>query len=286
MALENPLSILYDTKGVELAVSASQVMETNPSGSDANAGVLVAGSGSDGVVRFFQVADDGALFVTGTLQTTVGAVDQGNHGTADQSWYMVITDGSSSAALGSSSTNSLWITGSTTVDNVVTITPDGGSLTIDDGGGSITVDGTVTANVTGTVNLDRGNAPGDPLWISGTVDVQGPDGTPSDPVYVTGSFAIDFNPNPSATVTQVAASVTSVTLAAANISRRALSIWHEGTKNLYVKLGATATTTSFTAKLSAKGYYEVPGNYTGIVDGIWDSAGGPNAFAMVTEVTD
>ena len=49
-----------------------------------------------------------------------------------------------------------------------------------------------------------------------------------------------------------------------------------------MKLGATASATSFTAKLSPDGYYEVPFNYTGIIDGLWASATGN---ARITELT-
>jgi hypothetical protein len=36
---------------------------------------------------------------------------------------------------------------------------------------------------------------------------------------------------------------------------------------------ATATTSSFTVRLSAGDYYEVPANFTGLVGGIFDTAG-------------
>jgi len=83
-------------------------------------------------------------------------------------------------------------------------------------------------------------------------------------------------------VTQVAGSVTSVTLKAANSSRLGLTIYNDSTATLYVKFGATASTTSYTVQMGTDDYYEVPFGYTGIVDGIWDSATG-NAY--VTELT-
>lgn len=83
-------------------------------------------------------------------------------------------------------------------------------------------------------------------------------------------------------VTQVAGSATSVTLKASNTSRKGLTITNDSTADLYVKLGATASTTSYTIKLKTDDYYEVPYGYTGVVDGIWSSATG-NAY--VTEVS-
>lgn len=229
MSFTDPTSILHDRKGVQVAVSGTQVMATSPSGSDANVGFLMAGSGSDGIVRFFRADTDGALFITGSVTTAASNNDQGNQGTPDQSWYMVITDGTSSTALGS--------------------------------------------------------AENTPLWISGTVDTQGPDGTSVDPIYVTGSVGIDYNINPSATVTQVGAAGASTTLAASNTSRRGLTIFHDGRSDLYVKLGTAASLTSFSVKITARGYYEVPFNYTGEVTGIWDG-NFTTDNAYVTEVTE
>lgn len=85
-----------------------------------------------------------------------------------------------------------------------------------------------------------------------------------------------------ATSTNVSGSATSVTLLASNTNRLGATIFNDSTSILYLKLGATASTTSFTAKLYEDGYFEVPANYTGIIDGIWASATGA---ARVTEIT-
>lgn len=85
-------------------------------------------------------------------------------------------------------------------------------------------------------------------------------------------------------VTSVNDSLTNVTLKAANPSRKGLTITNDSSARLYIKLGATATTTSYTVTLAQYGYYEVPFGYTGIVDGIW--AADPNdGGARVTELT-
>ncbi len=87
---------------------------------------------------------------------------------------------------------------------------------------------------------------------------------------------------PTTAITSVAGSATSVTLLALNTARRGATIYNDSTALLYLKLGATASTSSFTVKIVADGYYEVPFGYSGVIDGIWASATGN---ARITEVT-
>lgn len=84
-------------------------------------------------------------------------------------------------------------------------------------------------------------------------------------------------------VTSVNDQATSTTLLAANTSRKGAIIFNNSASILYVKLGATASATSFTVKLVQDGFYEVPFGYTGVIDGIWsaDSSGA----ALITELT-
>lgn len=78
----------------------------------------------------------------------------------------------------------------------------------------------------------------------------------------------------SATLANVAYSATNVTLLASNSSRKMCTIFNDATVALYIKMGATASATSFTVKVLAGGYWEMPTiGYTGIIDGIWDAAG-------------
>ena len=84
-------------------------------------------------------------------------------------------------------------------------------------------------------------------------------------------------------VTSVASSAASVTILAANANRKGAMITNDSTANLYLKLGAVASTTSYTTKLIPGAYYEVPPPvYTGVIDGIWDAV---NGNARVTETT-
>lgn len=81
--------------------------------------------------------------------------------------------------------------------------------------------------------------------------------------------------------TSVAASATSTSLLAANSARLGATIFNDSSAILYLKLGATASTSSFTTKINPGGYYEVPYGYAGAIDGIWDTATGN---ARITEL--
>lgn len=60
MSLESPVSVLYDDFGTALAVSGSQTI------TGSQPGLVVVGSGSNGW-QYFRLADDGAVFITGSL---------------------------------------------------------------------------------------------------------------------------------------------------------------------------------------------------------------------------
>jgi hypothetical protein len=93
------------------------------------------------------------------------------------------------------------------------------------------------------------------------------------------------------TVQSVTASVSEVTLFAANINRLGGTLYNDTDKNCYVKLGSGATTTSFSfvlAKKDADGFggFVSLGDmrlYTGIITGIWDAA--PTGAMRITELT-
>jgi hypothetical protein len=64
------------------------------------------------------------------------------------------------------------------------------------------------------------------------------------------------------------------TIATASTGRLGCTIFNGGPGNLHVMLGtATASTSAFTVRLSAGDYYEVPFNYTGLIGGIFATAG-------------
>jgi len=72
------------------------------------------------------------------------------------------------------------------------------------------------------------------------------------------------------------------TIATASTGRLGCQVFNEGAGNLHITLGTSTTTTTFyTVRLSAGDYYEVPSNYTGLIGGIFATAG----TARVTLVT-
>lgn len=88
--------------------------------------------------------------------------------------------------------------------------------------------------------------------------------------------------SPTATLSNVSSSATNVTILAANTARMGAQFYNDSTAILYLKFGTTASATSFTVPLAAATYYELPGGYTGNIDGIWVSA---NGACRVTELT-
>lgn len=92
-----------------------------------------------------------------------------------------------------------------------------------------------------------------------------------------------------ATLANVSASATSVTLQAANASRHGWCVVNDSAATLYIAHAGTASATSFTVAVGPSGYYELPvvaggktgrNVYTGIITGLWSSATGS---ARVTE---
>lgn len=99
----------------------------------------------------------------------------------------------------------------------------------------------------------------------------------------------DANPMPTAAAattaascTSVSASVTVVTLLVSLPARLGATVHNDSTSILYLRLGAAASTTTFSVRVPPQGYYEVPYRYTGVITGIWDVAAGN---ARVTELT-
>lgn len=110
----------------------------------------------------------------------------------------------------------------------------------------------------------------------GATDVDGGDITNTNPLPVR------VAPASTSTLSNVSGSASSVTLLSSNSARLGATIFNDSTASLYVKLGTTASTTSFTILMGPNSYYEVPGGYTGRIDGIWSSAAGA---ARITELS-
>lgn len=102
-------------------------------------------------------------------------------------------------------------------------------------------------------------------------------------VRVAGPISTTTTNPATSTVTSIALSTTVATVLASNANRLGAILWNNGNANAFVKLGAAATTASFTARMSNQSEWEVPQpNYTGIITAI-TSAG--TASMLATELT-
>jgi hypothetical protein len=64
------------------------------------------------------------------------------------------------------------------------------------------------------------------------------------------------------------------TIATSSTARLGCTIFNEGAGRLYATLGtATTSTVSYTVSIGSGEYYEVPMNYTGLIGGIFGTAG-------------
>ena len=121
-----------------------------------------------------------------------------------------------------------------------------------------------------------GMSSGGRLWASATIDAALPAGT-----NVIGQ--VSQAGNATSAVTPVSSSASSVMLLAANAARKGATVYNDADKACYLKLGTTASASSFTVKMAAGDYYEVPACYTGRIDAIWLAS--PTGSALVTEIT-
>lgn len=78
-----------------------------------------------------------------------------------------------------------------------------------------------------------------------------------------------------AIVTSVAASITAITLLPPFADRKGAILWNDSTATAFLKLGAGASTTSYTWKIASQSGYElsIP-IYVGEISAVWDAANG------------
>ena len=156
---------------------------------------------------------------------------------------------------------------------------------ISDGGGSITIDGTVTSNQ-GTAAAVASAWP--ILVTDGTdtaaVETSAPGGAAAGLVVrVAGLVATTLARPSGATVATNAMTTASSTILALNTSREGVILWNEGSADVYVKLGATASTASYSFILKKNSYWDAPfPTYTGVIDGITAAS---TATVLSTEIT-
>jgi hypothetical protein len=144
-----------------------------------------------------------------------------------------------------------------------------------------------TDNVRQYRGVDRYTVSTDAVGTNPTVQVQhvklldGTDGSSTPITGSGGSLSVSEAKAATSVTSTVAASATSVTLLAANSNRVEAIVWNDSTAILRVKFGATASSTDYTVLLNENEAVIVD-TYTGILDGIWDSATGN---ARITELT-
>lgn len=170
-----------------------------------------------------------------------------------------------------------------------------GLLRIDGSGVTQPISGTITANIgtAGTLALDA-------TLTGGTQQARITDGTNFANVKAASTAAVAsdkalvvaLSPNNSliakeirsTTPTQstVAASASNVAILASNANRLGATVFNDSASAvLYIKLGTSASTSSYTTQIFPSGYYEIPFNYTGAIEGIWSAAVGN---ARITEL--
>ncbi len=187
----------------------------------------------------------------------------------------------------------------------VVIASDQTAVPVSDNGGSITVDGTVAAtqsgtwnitNISGTVSLPTGAATESTLsTLNGkvtacntgavTIATALPAGTNNiGDVDVLTLPDVAIKNYATSSVTSVVSAAVSTSILASNTNRRMAIMVNDTDKNAYVKLGATASTTSFSYKLTPGQTLELPiPVYTGAIDAIWDTS--PTGSMRVTEIS-
>ena len=124
--------------------------------------------------------------------------------------------------------------------------------------------------------------------LSPAVQLLASDATTADnrvPASATLGLTVRATPAGTATLANVASSITAVTLLAANAGRLGMVIENESTSVLYVKFGTAASATSYTYSMAANTRLDTRSSrseYTGIVTGIWVTA---NGSARTTELS-
>lgn len=125
-----------------------------------------------------------------------------------------------------------------------------------------------------------GSAPsGNPVLMAGW------DGTNVQTFKLDSNGALQINEVKPATaaVSSSSCSTTSAEFLASNADREGGMIYNDSNRPLFLKLGGSASTSSFSVKVGAMGYFEIPSGFTGAVHGVWGDADATGA-ARCTEL--
>lgn len=190
------------------------------------------------------------------------------------------------------STSALQTTGNTSLgditaslSNLDTKSPTliSGRLPVDGSAVTQPISGTVTVNIgtSGSLALDTSVAA-----ISAKLGSLGQKTSANSAPIVIASdqstLTTKINTSATATSSNVSASASVVTLLSSNTNRLGATFQNDSTDILLLKLGSTASSTSYTVRMISNSYYEVPFSYTGIITGIWL---GTNGAVRTMELT-
>ena len=309
MSSESPASVLYSSDGTELAVVQNAaipagtrgILIDGTDGTDARtlltdaAGRLYVNQGTpntianpwpvvlaDGYGNLFGEPNN-PLSVTGSIMVanpSVGVVPGAAPADATYVGALVNTATPSGYTNGNMYPFSLTTTGLLRVDGSNVTQPVSGTVAVTQSTSPWVVSGTVTSNQGAPNTLIN-------AWPVELTDGYGNlFGEVNNPLYITASstspLPVVTNKAATSSVTSVASSATNTTLLAANSNRVFASIYNESSKTVFIKLGTTASATSYSILLMPNSYWEVPSDYTGKIDAIWSSA---NGNARITELS-
>ena len=85
-----------------------------------------------------------------------------------------------------------------------------------------------------------------------------------------------------ANIISVAGSTSSVSILASNNARKGVNVYNDSSSAMYLAFSSTASTSTYTVKISSGGYYEMTDPvYVGALSAVWDTATGN---ARITEL--
>lgn len=248
--MNSPASILFDINGNPAGVSGSMPLPTG------SIGQLIAGVDQSGNVRYLNFISS-SIMVTGSLGLVGSSIVTGSIAVSNFPSVQVVT-------------------------GTVLALPTG----------TQTVVGTVTAVITGTLQTTVTNFPATQT-VTGSVGITnfpavqvitGTVALAAQPITITstGSLSTLDRKSSLATTSSVNASnSTSQVLLSSSLARLQGLVFNDSTGQLYLTLGSTSSTTSFTVRIDSRGYYEIPIYYLGVVTGIWSNN---NGAARMTEI--
>lgn len=297
MSSQSPVSVLFSSDGYELAVDVGIAIPAN------TRGILFAGS--DGADPRFILTDTSGRIITVSNGLTAVAppadanLAGGSTTTAAPTYVTGHMDALSLTTLGGLRIDGVYASGTATATAADVMTS--GAIA------TSAVPGYTTATLNPLSQTLIGGLRVDGVYVVGTADATAADVmsaggycTTAAPTYssatlnplsmdLAGNLRVigTFTPTKSGTgtLTNVASNGSSVTLLASNTNRLSATFFNDSpTEILYIGLtGSAVSLTSYTIKLMPYSYWELPLDYTGQVNGIWNNMAG--GAVRITELT-